>query len=287
MSETALFEDLLSDDGRDDGPELDAYFDRREFLIRGKLEDEHYWHLHRREVILQTLRQAMPIPGAPLVELGCGAGTVTTYLNEHGYRVDYADVHKEGLELARGRAEARLGKDAAGLRFIRLDVCHQELPGRYRGVFLLDVLEHLPDDQDALRRARAAFDPAERDPVLIFTVPAFPALWSPWDDLEKHKRRYTLATARELAERAGFEVARITYFFFPLFFAAGALKGLRTARDRIKPPPPPSGIGDLTEGRPHPALSASLLKLLAIEKVWLRDHDLPLGTSILCVARPR
>jgi SAM-dependent methyltransferase len=283
MAETALYEDLLGKDG----PEFDDYFDRREFLIRGKLEDQHYWHLHRREVILQTLGKAMPLPGGPLVELGCGAGTVATYLNEHGYRVDYADVHGKGLELARERAEARLGEDAAGLRFMRLDVCRQELPGRYRGVLLLDVLEHLPDDEDALRRARSAFEPGPHERLLIFTVPAFSALWSPWDDLERHKRRYTRKTARALAERAGFEVVRITYFFFPLFFAAGALKCLRGVRDRIKMAPPPASISELAEATPHPAINATLLKVLAAEKTWLSDRDLPLGTSLLCVARPR
>ncbi len=282
MIETALFEDLLGDDG----PDLDAYFDRCEFLIRGKLEDEHYWHLHRREIILRALQQAMPTPGGPLVELGCGAGTVTTYLNEHGYRVDYADVHGEGLELARARAEARLGADVAGLRFIRLDISRQELPGRYRGVLLFDVLEHLPDDEDALRRARRALEPGG-ECILLFTLPAFPILWSPWDDIERHKRRYTLATARRLAERAGFDVARITYFFFPLFFAAGAVKCLRTVRDLVKPAPPPTSISELTETKVPPPLNKAMLRLLSAERAWLGDHDLPLGTSLLCVARPR
>jgi SAM-dependent methyltransferase len=283
MVETAFFEDLIGDDG----PELDAYFDRREFLIRGKLEDEHYWHLHRREVILQALRQAMPAPAGALVELGCGAGTVTTYLNEHGYRVDYADVHGEGLKLARTRAEARLGSGATGLRFMRLDVSRQKVPGRYRGVLLLDVLEHLPNDDEALRLARSAFEPGAPDCLLLFTVPAFPALWSPWDDVEKHKRRYTLPTARRLAERAGFEVERITYFFFPLFFAASVVKGLRGVRDLVKPVPPPTSISELTEASPHPALNATLLRMLTGETAWLKNRDLPLGTSLLCVARPR
>lgn len=283
MVESAHFEDLLGEDG----PEFDTYFDRREFLVRGKLEDEHYWHLHRREIVLQTLRKAMPVPGGPLVELGCGAGTVATYLNEHGYHVDYADVHQEGLRLARARAEATLGQATADLRFIRLDVCRQELPSRYSGVLLLDVLEHLPDDAAALRHARKALAPSESHRLLIFTVPAFSMLWSPWDDLEKHKRRYTLTSARRLAERAGFEVARVTYFFFPLFFAAGAVKGLRRARDLVRPARAPSGIGELAEAKSHPALNVAMLRILAPEKAWLRERDLPWGTSLICVAHPR
>jgi hypothetical protein len=149
------------------------------------------------------------------------------------------------------------------------------------------VLEHLPDDEDALRRARRALEPGDRECLLLFTLPAFPILWSAWDDIEKHKRRYTLPTARRLAERAGFDVVRITYFFFPLFFAAGAVKCLRSARDLVKPAPFPTSIRELTETKMPPGLNTAMLWLLSAEKAWLKDHDLPLGTSLLCVARPR
>jgi SAM-dependent methyltransferase len=263
-----------------------SYFDAREFLTRGKLEDEQYWHVHRRQVILEALRDVMPPDVAPgrLVELGCGAGTVTTYLNAHGYRVDYADVHDEALRVARSRAEAQLGERVRDLRFLRLDVCHDDLPKGYAGALLFDVLEHLPDDEAALRRVQAALAPRDGG-LLLFTVPAFPMLWSPWDDVEKHKRRYTLASARRLAETTGFEVLRLTYFFFPLFFAAGAVKMLRTARDVVKPAPPPTSYEELTEAVSTPALNTALLRVLALEKAWLGQRDLPLGTSLLCVAR--
>jgi SAM-dependent methyltransferase len=268
--------------------DADSYFDPREFLTRGKLEDEQYWHVHRRQVILQTLERAMPPERARgrLLELGCGAGTVTTYLNAHGYRVDYADVHAEALDVARSRAASRLGAGARDLRFLRLDVCQDDLPKGYGGALLFDVLEHLPDDEAALGRVRAALEPGDGG-LLIFTVPAFPVLWSPWDDIERHKRRYTLATARRLAETAGFEVERITYFFLPLFFAAGAVKLLRTARDAVKPAKPPTSYDELTEAVSQPTLNATLLRVLGLEKAWLEQHDLPFGTSLLCVARAR
>jgi SAM-dependent methyltransferase len=277
-----LIDDLLP------GGDLDTYFDPREFLTRGKFEDEHYWHVYRRQVILQILREAMPQPADPLIELGCGAGTVTTYLNEHGYRVDYADVHREALDLARARAEARLGERSRALRFVRLDICKQDLPKRYRGVFLFDVLEHLPDDVGVLERVRRAFVPgADKNALLMFTVPAFPALWSPFDDVEKHKRRYTSLDARRLTEGAGFEVVRMTYFFFPLFFAAAAVKGLRRARDLVIRAKPVRSYSELVEANPGPTLNALMARVLSAEKSWLAKRDLPLGTSLICVARPR
>jgi len=276
--------------------DFEGFFDPAEFETRAWLEDQHYWHLYRRTVVLDVLRAAGVGPGQALIELGCGAGTVTTFLNQNGLRVDYSDVHREALRFAIERARTRLG----GLdpvrpapRFLRADITQTLPPGAYDGVLLLDVLEHLPDDRAVMRAVRARLqerrdegDPAAPRPFVLFTVPAFQFLWSPWDDLEKHKRRFTLEGARALAEGAGFEVARSTYFFFPLFFAAAGVKALRLARQAWLGAAGPPRFDAMAETRNHPALNAAMLKLLALERGWLRNRDLPLGTSILVLARP-
>jgi len=74
---------------------------------------------------------------------------------------------------------------------------------------------------------------------------------------------------------------------FPLFFAAAAVKGLRVARRAIAGPPPPPRFDHLTESRNSPALNRAMLRLLAAERRWLARRDLPLGTSIFVLARPR
>jgi hypothetical protein len=43
----------------------------------------------------------------------------------------------------------------------------------------------------------------------------------------------------------------------------------------------------LTEGKTTRALSRLVLGLLAPERSWLKHGNLPLGTSILVLARPR
>jgi len=124
--------------------DLDGFFDPSEFAIRTSLEDQHYWHLYRRSVVLDAVGQACPDRSQPILELDCGVGTVATYLNENGFYVDYADVHTQALELARRRAAARLGADQlARLRFWRVDITRRLPPGNPHGVLLLDVLEHL------------------------------------------------------------------------------------------------------------------------------------------------
>jgi SAM-dependent methyltransferase len=287
--------DLIGESSTD----FDGFFDRREFEIRAWLEDQHFWHRYRKTVILQALQSHGADRSRPLVDLGCGAGVVATYLGRHGYRVDYADVHTEALQVARQRFEATLGTTVPLPRFIRVDVTRGLPLDDYHGYLLLDVLEHLPDDVAVMRAlhrrmrdsiARLALTDGGSNPpdFVLFTVPAFPALWSPWDDLEKHKRRYTPATARQLCEEAGFEVLRATCFFFPLFFAAAAVKAVRLVGRAFRgQADSPRAITDLTEGKTTPALSRIVLGLLAPERSWLRYGNLPLGTSILVLARPR
>jgi len=159
------------------------------------------------------------------------------------------------------------GHAGARARFIRVDITRSFPVDDYHGYLLLDVLEHLPDDVAVMRlarphagRRRQAGPDRLRSPrtaiFVLLTLPAFPALWSPWDDLEKHKRRYTRATARRLCEQAGFEVIRTTCFFFPLFFAALAVKAVRLAAPQAgRPDRPADAITDLAEGKTSRGLS--------------------------------
>jgi 2-polyprenyl-3-methyl-5-hydroxy-6-metoxy-1,4-benzoquinol methylase len=274
------YEDLVED------PESsgDDYFDGEEFALRAEIEASQYWHVHRRRVLLQTLRSVSLPDDARLVELGCGIGTVATHLNAGGLHVDYGDVFGSALEIAARRAQEELGDLASQRRFMRIDVT-QPLPlSGYDGILMFDVLEHLPDDEAVLQNVHAALPSGG---LLMLTVPAFQFLWSPWDDIEKHKRRYTRANLSALLERTGFEVERATYFFLPLFFAASAVKGLRAVRNLVAPPGPADDITQLAEAQGGPVLNRVMLGVLATERPWLSQLPLPLGTSVMAIARKR
>ena len=62
------YEDLVQDPAASG----DAYFDGEEFALRSEIEATQYWHVHRRHVLLSTLRGLDLAPDARLVELGCG-----------------------------------------------------------------------------------------------------------------------------------------------------------------------------------------------------------------------
>jgi SAM-dependent methyltransferase len=267
--------------------EVDArsYFEPEDIVALASFEAGHYWHLARRKVILD----ALPHVGrdARFLDIGCGPGTTTTFFNRHRHTVDYADVHPEGLSLARALATDELGSEAASrLRFVQLDICRDPVPSGYAGVLLLDVIEHLPDDVAALRNVRSGLTAGDH---LVVTVPAFPGLWSRFDEKVRHKRRYTLATARAAVDAAGFDVEHATYFFSPLFLAAGAVKIAREARKKlpVRWRAEDGELEDLVEARTSPLLTKILVWVLDLERPIVRRGRLPFGTSVLCVARAR
>lgn len=268
---------------------MTEYFDASEFAHRATIEDSHYWHVHRRRVLLEALRSfSPPETTGRMVEIGCGIGTVTTHLNEHGYTVDYGDFFANAVAIAKERAAGRLGATAAAeRRFLQIDATRPIPLEGYQGALLLDVIEHLPDDDLVMRNVRAMLAPT-RGAFVMVTVPAFQFLWSPWDDVEKHKRRYTRRMLTDVLARAGFEVARTTYFFTPLFFAAAGVKGLRTLRAAVAPPRAASHITELTESKNVSLLNRLVVGAHAPERSWLaRRGSLPFGTSVLALARVR
>ena len=123
-------------------------------------------HLHQPAIALwratefAMLREAAF--GAPVLDLGCGGGAVAgAVLRAHWPR--------DGLELL--ASEARAARALGVYRgVIRSDATRAPLAaGAYATVFSQSVLEHIPDDQAAVREAARALAPGGR---LVFTVPA-------------------------------------------------------------------------------------------------------------------
>src|SRR5262249_44374054 len=80
----------------------------------------------------------------------------------------------------------------------------------YDLVLMLDVLEHIADDHEALRAARSAVRPGGH---LLLTVPALSWLWSRHDEVNDHFRRYSRSLLRTVLRDAGFHVESVRYFF--------------------------------------------------------------------------
>src|SRR5690606_33025674 len=94
-------------------------------------------------------------------------------------------------------------------------------------VGLFDVLEHTPDDLQVLRDLHSLLEPGG---VLLLTVPAGKALWSYFDEISHHYRRYEIAELEERLRQTGFELELVTHCMAVLYPLVRLVRGLRTPR---------------------------------------------------------
>jgi len=231
--------------------------------VHAEEDRAHWWFLGRRAVILSEMARRMPGGRARLAELGCGSGGMLEALGRFGIAVGV-----ETDPALRARARER-GLD------VRAGALPDEIPlepGRWDAVCLFDVLEHVDDEAGALAACRRLLVPDGR---LFVTVPAYAWLWSRHDELLGHRRRYTVSTLRQVAERAGFAVERLTYFNTLL---APPIMAVRLARAALRRP------GHDLE-RPAPRLNRALAACFSAEARLLGWLSPPFGISILLAAR--
>jgi len=72
--------------------------------------------------------------------------------------------------------------------------------GEFDTIMLLDVLEHVPNDVEFVRELMPRLAPAGK---LVFSIPAWPVLFSSHDRPLAHHRRYTPASAKQVLAEAG------------------------------------------------------------------------------------
>jgi SAM-dependent methyltransferase len=252
-----------------------AGFDAAYFDLLARVEDEQFWFVSRRRVILDALRRHVPdLARRPLYDVGCGPGGLLAYLARHGVPVLGAcDSFAEALALARRRV-------AAPLALVAGDAAPPLAPGvPLLGMF--DVLEHIDDDAGTLRWAAGVLAPGG---VLALTVPAHRFLFDEADRLAHHRRRYGRGELRGRLEAAGFEIRLLTHFMaplVPLMLASRTLGRLRGGRAASVAEQRNAELGVV------PGLNGLLRGVLSAERLALRWLRPPFGTSLIAIAARR
>ena len=157
------------------------------------LWERHWWWRSREGLILAAIRRvARTTRLERLLDIGCGDALFFDELAKFG-EVD--GLEPDGSLLGESPWRGRIAVGPLGPEF---------RPDRpYDLALMLDVLEHIEDDESALASAFGAIRPGGR---LLLTVPALPWLWSRHDEANEHHRRYRLCDLRGKLEAAGFEV---------------------------------------------------------------------------------
>ena len=216
-----------------------------------ELENEHLWFIARR-AILKSIIQKFGLHGKTL-EVGPGTGgNLSLFEGE----VSVLEPNPEAIKYLENKNVKIV---QGGLGQVEVDADHDVIA-------CLDVIEHLDNDLDG---TKAAYKGLRSGGHFLVTVPAFQFLWSKHDENHHHKRRYTKNQIVDLLRQAGFEIEFSSYFNFLLFPLAVIGRML----------------GQTGAGKPNALLNFLFEKIFSFEKYFLSFLSLPIGLSIVVVAK--
>ncbi|MBU1125557.1 MAG: methyltransferase domain-containing protein [Candidatus Omnitrophica bacterium] len=163
------------------------------------------------------LESILPYVGTRILDVGAGQGNFLPYFLQKEFLLatDILDVFVEKLTVTYSlRTNVKVCKaDIQNEEFI-------EIARRYYvdTVICNNVLEHVQDDQKALRNISAMLPPGGRG-NLILVLPAFQILYSRWDRAVGHFRRYDFSDIQSKLQKEGFSIKRSFYMNCIGFFA--------------------------------------------------------------------
>jgi SAM-dependent methyltransferase len=147
-------------------------------------------------------------------------------------------------------------------------------------VFLLDVLEHIPDQRSALAEVRQALTPGG---ILVATMPALSCFWTWNDEFAGHQRRYSKRDVASLADECGYHLVDSRYFMFFLSPLLLLNRWWTSRKARNGAPDELRRLAEKAHRVPHRAVNAMLSGVLAAETPLGHYLAFPFGTSILAV----
>ncbi len=154
------------------------------------------------------------VVGTSVLDIGCGSGHLLRLLRDRG---------KDAVGLEPSEALVDLAQALHGpIRILHgapEDIA--DWPHRFDTITTIDVLEHIRDDREQMRRMKALLKSGGR---LIVVVPAFPILYGPRDAEQGHFRRYARGDLIHKLRMAGYRVGKVRHWnamgFLPYFIAS-------------------------------------------------------------------
>lgn len=261
----------------------DDDYDEHGFKMLIQMQRTHFWYRGRHKLLLNVLRKEIAkrfgtTKELCAIDMGGGCGGWLEYLHDHDRGIFQELALGDSSLQALSLAEAVVGPLATRYQIDLLDLPWIE---KWDVVFLLDVLEHIPDHAKVLRQIYRSLRPGG---LLFVTTPALMFFWTYNDKLAHHQRRYCRQDFRTLGAHAGFDLLRTDYF---MFFLSPAL-----LLSRLLFRPPTSATPEQcqehlarTHRIPARSINTLLAKAFSIEASLVNYIHFPWGTSILTVFR--
>ena len=239
--------------------------DRQAYERLAALEDRHWWFVARRQILADLLHRHVTLPvDARILEAGCGTGGTLSMLSRFGEVCGFEpDAQARAIARGKGGYDIRGGSLPADLPFAS---------DEFDLVGIFDVLEHVDDDVGSLQALRTMVRPGGH---VIITVPAMPGLWSAHDVRHHHRRRYRRRDLVAAVLAARMSIVYLSFFNTLLF---PVISGVRLIKNAL-------GRSTSDDVMPAQAVNRALTTIFGVERHLLTRLSLPIGVSLLVVAR--
>ncbi len=166
-------------------------------------EDTNWWFKARQYFVYAYLQKHRFPSSARILDIGCGGGGLLSYLNKRGYtEIAGLDLSPEAIAFCHSRGLENVHVDDAQT----IQTFKNE---SFDCIIASDVLEHLPNDAQALSRWRELL---KTGGILIIFVPAYQSLWSERDRVNNHFRRYTKSSLLSLTNTTSLKPLLTSYW---------------------------------------------------------------------------
>lgn len=171
--------------------------------------EHHYIDCASRSHTSRQLRRWLKIDRPVLADIGCSSGwMLRTLLN------DFPSACVLGADYVRGPLE-KLANTLEGVPLLQFDLTMCPLPDAcIDGIVLLNVLEHIEEDEAALAHCARILKPGG---IAVIEVPAGPHLYDVYDKLLLHRRRYAMEDLVTKVKRSGLQVLEKSHLGFLLY----------------------------------------------------------------------
>lgn len=232
-----------------------------------EVEQKHWWFVARQRIVEDLIRRRIGLaPGSSVLDVGCETGAILAVLSKQ-FEAYGTDTSPLAIELC-GKRGLKNAFQCTLESFPRPDL-------RFNLITLLDVIEHIDDDLAVLQQARGYL---KSGGSVLATVPAYQWLWSPHDDVNHHKRRYTRPHLGRVLDQAGLKPVFLSYYNTLLFPAALAGRLLQKLI---------GSTGDTTLAIPPSPVNHSLTSIFSFERSLLQHTTFAFGLSLIAIARKK
>jgi 2-polyprenyl-3-methyl-5-hydroxy-6-metoxy-1,4-benzoquinol methylase len=153
-----------------------------------------------------------PYCNGNILEVGSGIGNISSFFVQDNFQITLSDVDDHYLQTLKNKYAT--SSNVRDIMLLNLE--HNEFENAYHDkqnsfdtIFLLNVLEHIKDDDKAIQNCKYLLKDGG---TLIILVPAYSWLYAKLDITLAHYRRYTLRKLKSIFSRQHLTVKANFYF---------------------------------------------------------------------------